>query len=304
MTESKNIIGNTAFEVLSSRPHWFIRNGTSVIFLLILIGIGVSSFVSFPETISIPIQLNCIEPQQYRESAKNVIAIKHTKPNIEKGEVIGTRCSIEEYNEVLLVEKKVKGLFHQLHTKGIINPVGKIVNIRIEEISDAYSNLLSHLEYILNMSTIEQNEIEINKCLEKIYEWKCKYCINAKISGTLKILNFANETLTYQIVNPSRKFVGVSYVPRQIAIKLIAQSNIVLHFQKDSSIIGINKIIGKINQVSDIEAEDYSLIQIHFLNFASAPIKSSNISAFATVSLEKISLFERLVNSLTSYFRS
>lgn len=64
--ERSELISNEVQELISYRPHWFIRNGNAIFFCVLLLLLGMTWFIDYPDSIKGPLKLLYVQSPESR----------------------------------------------------------------------------------------------------------------------------------------------------------------------------------------------------------------------------------------------
>lgn len=146
METQNNILDNIELrsenvqDILSAPPHWMIRWGNSIIFIIMLMVLLMSWFIKYPEFISAPIVVTSQNPPEKIEARTNSkIEKKLVKDhqNVNKGQVMIVLQSAANYQDIL----KLKNLIDSISTNHLQDfPLEKISTFKLGEIQSDYNS--------------------------------------------------------------------------------------------------------------------------------------------------------------------
>jgi len=127
-------------DVLSRPPHWMIRWGNSVIFIILLMILLMSWFIKYPEFVPAPIVVTSQNPPEKIQARVNSriekIFIKdHQK--VKKDEVLMVFQSSSNYNDVLKLKKIIDSTSSDNLTEF---PVSTVSSYKLGELQSDYNN--------------------------------------------------------------------------------------------------------------------------------------------------------------------
>ena len=119
MPEEKEIIIRTeeVNEILTSAPKWLYRWGISVIFILIIVGVGLSYFIKYPDVLTADIKLTTLNPPLTLLSKTNGklthLLVKNNEP-LKTNQTIAVIENTANYTDVLYLDKISNELLDRL----------------------------------------------------------------------------------------------------------------------------------------------------------------------------------------------
>ncbi|PQA94987.1 HlyD family secretion protein [Chryseobacterium piscicola] len=126
-------------DILTTPPHWMIRWGNSMIFIILLMVLMMSYFIKYPEFIPAPILVTSQNPPEKLEARTNSkiekIFIKNGEI-VNKNEVLMVLQSSANYKDVL----KLKNIVDSLNQNQIFSfPVNEISKYKLGELQSDYN---------------------------------------------------------------------------------------------------------------------------------------------------------------------
>lgn len=145
MKTKKDILDNLELrsenvqDILTTPPHWMIRWGNTLIFIILLMILMMSYFIKYPEFIPAPILVTSQNPPEKVEARTNSkiekIFIKNGQ-SIGKNEVLMVLQSSANYKDVL----KLKNIVDSLEQKQIFSfPVNEVSKYKLGELQSDYN---------------------------------------------------------------------------------------------------------------------------------------------------------------------
>lgn len=151
MSEEKEIIIRTeeVNEILTSAPKWLYRWGISVIFILIVISIGLSYFIKYPDVLTADIKLTTLNPPVTLLSKSNGKLTHLLVKNNEQLKVNQTIAVIENtanYNDVLYLDKMSNELLNNLKLVDSIPTITLKDSVKVGELTPYYLQFLKSIK--------------------------------------------------------------------------------------------------------------------------------------------------------------
>lgn len=145
METKKNILDNLELrsenvqDILTSPPHWMIRWGNTLIFIILLMVLMMSYFIKYPEFIPAPILVTSQNPPEKLEARTNSkiekIFIKNGEI-VNKNEVLMVLQSSANYKDIL----KLKNIVDSLNQNQIFSfPVNEVSKYKLGELQSDYN---------------------------------------------------------------------------------------------------------------------------------------------------------------------
>ena len=127
-------------DILSTPPHWMIRWGNTVIFIIMLMVLLMSYFIKYPEFVPAPIIVTSQNPPEKLLSRTNSkiekIFIKDHQ-EVKKGDVLMILQSTANYNDVL----KLKKIFDSISPDQILNfPLKETSKYKLGDLQSDYNS--------------------------------------------------------------------------------------------------------------------------------------------------------------------
>jgi len=149
---SKDILDNIELrsesvqDILTQPPHWMIRWGNSIIFIILLLIMLMSYIIKYPEFIPAPITVTSQNPPEKIEARINSkiekILIKDHQ-NVKKDDLLMVMQSTANYKDVLELKKLVDSLVPgQLHTF----PLAQASRFKLGELQGDYNSFAKALQ--------------------------------------------------------------------------------------------------------------------------------------------------------------
>jgi multidrug efflux pump subunit AcrA (membrane-fusion protein) len=126
-------------DILTEPPHWMIRWGNTVIFLILMMILALSYFIKYPEFVPAPITVTSQNPPEKIEARINskiekIFIKNHQK--VTENEVLMVFQSSADYQDIL----KLKTIIDSISTKYIHNfPIYEVSNFKLGELQSDYN---------------------------------------------------------------------------------------------------------------------------------------------------------------------
>lgn len=152
MESKKNILDNIELrsenvqDILSTPPHWMIRWGNTLIFIILLMVLMMSYFIKYPEFIPAPILVTSQNPPEKLEARTNSkiekIFVKNGQ-NVSKNEVLMVLQSSGNHQDILKLKNKIDSAGqNQIFSF----PVNEISKYKLGELQSDYNVFSKALE--------------------------------------------------------------------------------------------------------------------------------------------------------------
>lgn len=127
-------------DILTQPPHWMIRWGNTIIFIILLLIVAMSYVIKYPEFVPAPIIVTSQNPPEKLEARTNSkiekIFIKNHQ-DVRKNEILMVMQSTANYKDVLELKKLVDSITpNQLHSF----PIHKTSVFKLGELQGDYNN--------------------------------------------------------------------------------------------------------------------------------------------------------------------
>ncbi|MEN5433862.1 secretion protein HlyD [Sphingobacterium faecium] len=148
----KNIHSEDLQEIISKPPSWLLKRGITFIVLTILMILGLSFFIRYPEVVTVPMKFSTSNAPKVLTSkvSGNLVRIL-TKDGtlVEKNTDIAYLESVADHDQVLTLLSKMKkvrsGLLNLADLKHIVAPT----ELELGEVQNSYQNFyLAYLNYV------------------------------------------------------------------------------------------------------------------------------------------------------------
>ncbi len=164
--QEKDIIIRTeeVNEILAAPPRWIFRWGISIVFIVIILGLVLSYFIRYPDTLPAQATITTSTPPVTLVSkTTGRLALLMVKNNeiIGKGGVLGVIENTADYRQVLAVEKNADTLFYQLRTQESVNDIPLSDTLKLGDITPQYLAFLKSYKDFRLFSEINPQQQEI-----------------------------------------------------------------------------------------------------------------------------------------------
>ncbi|WP_452603206.1 HlyD family efflux transporter periplasmic adaptor subunit [Pontimicrobium sp. MEBiC06410] len=138
-------------EILSHIPHWMIRWGNTLFFLLILILLFISWFVKYPDVITAEVMVTTSFPPEKiyaKSSGQFEVFLANEEENVSKNQILAVLENSASYKDVLLLKSIVDTINYE---QTFSFPLDKIPPLVLGDITTSYSQFENdYTEYVLN----------------------------------------------------------------------------------------------------------------------------------------------------------
>lgn len=151
METKKDILDNIELrsenvqDILTQPPHWMIRWGNTIIFIILMMVLLMSYVIKYPEFISAPMVITSKNPPEKLEARINSkiekILVKDHQP-VNKNQVMMVLQSAADYKDILAL----KEIIDSMSSKQILYfPIQKASNLKLGEIQGEYNSFAKAL---------------------------------------------------------------------------------------------------------------------------------------------------------------
>ncbi len=152
-------------EILSSTPDWIFRWGISVIFMLVVIAIGLSYFIRYPDILTADITLTTLNPPVSMVSKNNgKITYLMVKNNdkIKAGEVIAVIENASDFRDVQYLGENCSEYICKLKLCDTLPDLVVRENLKVGELTPAYLLVLKSLKDLNLYKAMNSYKQQIN----------------------------------------------------------------------------------------------------------------------------------------------
>jgi multidrug resistance efflux pump len=165
-------------EILSYVPHWIIRMGIAMIFIVICIILIICWFIKYPEIITAPILITTAQPPANilaRTTGKiQKIFIKDNQ-NVKKDEVLAIIENSADFDDILKIKTKLYSRSGDINEYSIQNYYFFMYEFTLGELQSAYSAFKTALINYKYLLTINYHNKKINLLKEQLATYKIIY---------------------------------------------------------------------------------------------------------------------------------
>lgn len=151
MSEEKEITIRTeeVNEILTSAPKWLYRWGISVIFILILVAVGLSYFIKYPDILTADIRLTTLNPPVTLISKTNGklthLLVKNNE-QLKYNQTIAVIENIANYTDVLYLDEISNELLNRLKLMDSIPTIILKDSVKVGELTPFYLQFLKSIK--------------------------------------------------------------------------------------------------------------------------------------------------------------
>ncbi len=151
MSEEKEVIIRTeeVNEIMTSPPKWLYRWGITVILILILIGVGLSYFIEYPDVLSAEIKLTTINPPLTllsKTNGKLTHLLVENNEQLKVGQTIAVIENTANYNDLLNLDKLSNELLESFKLMDTIPIITLKDSIKVGELTPYYLQFLKSIK--------------------------------------------------------------------------------------------------------------------------------------------------------------
>lgn len=251
-------------DILTTPPHWMIRWGNTLIFIILLMVLMMSYFIKYPEFIPAPILVTSQNPPEKLEARTNSkiekIFIKNGQ-NIGKNEVLMVLQSSANYKDVL----KLKNIVDSLDQNQIFSfPVNEVSKYKLGELQSDYNmfskafqdeKLFSKLqpyapENLEANQSLTENRSRINILQQQRQLEVSKFDLSKKNYDRSQTLFEQGVISKMELENEKIKYLQAEQNLKNINISLSQSEESINNLNKTKSGASINSEKDKINYLS------------------------------------------------------
>jgi HlyD family secretion protein len=278
-------------EIIGQPPHWLIRWGMTIFFILLLLVLGLSWVIRYPDTVRANLTLTSVNapvPVNIRIDGKVIRLLVKDNDAVSKGQVLGFMESTADPEQVLHLSGMVDSLLQVLNNNRTelipaffsehYNRLGEMqldFQIFSRSVLKFRSYLASGKRKLLNdlqseqMVTFLQATSTFRSQLE---EWKYRYVLTAPISGNINFNSFLQENQSvhkglelFYIMPVNPEYIGLMYVSQFNLSKIHRGQDVIIKFAR-YSFEEYGSVPGKIADISNMpKGADY-LVKVTFDN--------------------------------------
>ena len=251
-------------DILTTPPHWMIRWGNTLIFIILLMILMMSYFIKYPEFIPAPIFVTSQNPPEKLESRTNSkiekIFVKNGQ-NVSKNEVLMVLQSSGNYKDILKLKNKIDSAGqNQIFSF----PVNEISKYKLGELQSDYNVFSKALEDEKLFSRLQPYEPENLAANQSIIENKNRISIlkqqrnleNSKFNLSKKNYDRSQTLFDQGVIskmeleNEKIKYLQAEQNLKNINISLSQSEESINNLNKTKSGASINSEKDKINYSS------------------------------------------------------
>lgn len=251
-------------DVLSQPPHWMIRWGNTVIFIILLLILAMSYLIKYPEFVPAPIIVTSQNPPEKLEARENTkiekIFVKdHQK--VQKGQKLMVLQSAANYQDILKLQEIIDS-----YTATSMNsfPINETSHFKLGELQGDYNSFAKALQdeklfiklqpYQPENIAADQNIAEYRKRINTLKQQKSlelsKYELAKKNYGRFQDLFNQGVISAMELENEKIKFLQAQQNLQNINISLSQTEEGISNSNKAKSGTSINTEKDKINYSS------------------------------------------------------
>ena len=161
MINKKNTIPNSdeMTEILEQPPKWLLKWGLTFILMFLILCIGISYFIKYPEVVKGRVMISSISPSVSVESKSTgkIILLNNTNDSVSQGQIIAYIESPTVYNDFLTLKEYISTTDKKDILTGFKNANP---NLKLGSLSLLYKNLLTIMQ---EYETLNQRNINLTR---------------------------------------------------------------------------------------------------------------------------------------------
>ncbi|WP_294347322.1 HlyD family efflux transporter periplasmic adaptor subunit [uncultured Sphingobacterium sp.] len=139
-------------DIIAKPPSWLLRRGTTVILLSIVIILGMSFFIRYPETVNSKIRFNTTDAPKVLSAKVNGSLVKLLKKDgawVDAGSPLAYLESTADHDQIIVLLDKLQQIRQMPNATYNLEALIEPKNLNLGELQGAYQNFyLSYLSYI------------------------------------------------------------------------------------------------------------------------------------------------------------
>ncbi len=244
-------------EIITAVPKWILRWGITVIFLLIVLIIAMSAWISYPDIVTTNLKVNSINSPKsviVRQQGKLTdILVEENKP-IQAGQVLGYIESTGSHRDILRLDSTLQQMRTDFVKNGLIG-TSLSPGLNLGEVQPAYQSF--HQEYIQYMETqangyyqskkqlLQRDLADIAKLKKQILAQKAiqeqEYINNEKEYEAYKKLKAKGVISNNEFKQQENKYLASKYPLQQTETSLLNNSS--SYSAKEKELFELDKTI-------------------------------------------------------------
>lgn len=301
----ENIHSEELQDIISLPPSWLLKRGIGFVFATVLILLGISFIIKYPDTVKTTLVINATNPPTV---VKNKISgsigkmLKKEGMKVEKNEVLAILESDVAYNEALGVEKI---LFEIVHSKIKPTDIKLPLYTHLGQLQILYQKFCTSFNNYLKFDN-SANRVEFLRLADSlsvlINNWKGQYLLTAPISGrfyyygAVDVSQHIEANTTVFFVSPENvAFYGIVNIPEESIgkIKVGQQAQIKL---KSYPFEEYGVVFGEITSINHFSHKDSYMSKIKILKLpkGSLIVLKHGMTADVDILTTEYSIFKRI----------
>lgn len=243
-------------EIIGQPPHWLIRWGITIFFILLLLILGLSWAIRYPDTVQASFTLtsvNAPKPVSARIDGKVIRLLVKDNDAVSKGQVLGFMESMADPEQVLRLSGILDSLLQVLNNNRTelipaffpshYDRLGEM-QLDFQVFSQSFLKFRSYLasgkRKLLNDLQSEQKVTFLQTAStfrSQLEEWKYRYVLTAPISGNVNFISFLQENQSvrnglelFYIMPANPEYIGVMYVSQFNLGKIRQGQDVIIKF--------------------------------------------------------------------------
>lgn len=156
-------------EILSAVPIWIYRWGIGIIFMLLLIMIGLSYFIRYPDLLTANVTLTTLNPPVklvVRSTGKISNLFVSNKNEVKSGQVLAVIENTADYKDVILLSNQIEDIYNKLNISDSLHSINVSDSLNVGEITPSYLSVLKLIREVEIQKTLNPSVQKI-KLLQK-----------------------------------------------------------------------------------------------------------------------------------------
>lgn len=176
---SDELISDEVKEIISYRPHWMIRKGNMIFFLVLVSLLALTRFIKYPDVVhgsARLVALNAPKLVEAKADGKIVKLLAINEQQVQKGQHLAVIESTADYKQVVALQKWIEEAIMSTANREytlISQPLPKLYNLgELQTAYQAFQNQLVEIRQILASGYYEKKRKALQKDLDYISRLK------------------------------------------------------------------------------------------------------------------------------------
>jgi|GEM_PF-2430503 len=273
-------------DIITAPPSWILKWGISLFFTILVIIIGLSSIIRYPDIVRTRLIINSYnlpEPIISKTNGKLVALVVNEGHKVKQGQIVAYLESSARHEDVLGILGELRKIQKDRSFHALKGPD----NLELGELGNSYKHfynsfLLSKKLSKVNGKAEYEFAYELNQIVKKMEDWREKYVLSAPYSGTL---SFNRIVFKFQSVKAGEKIFYIIPTVDNFFGEMVVPENGLLKVK-----VG-QEVLIKLNAYP---FEEYGIIKGKITYITGMPDKDNNYLAKVSISKQGLSDLRRV----------